>query len=713
MFMRKYIQFYSFILLGVAALIAHLLPFALYGSHPLGYDTGFYRRYLIEPFLSLPNNAVPGLGQGALIPRLLLDIGRLVHIPTDLLLYGSYLSFFFLLPVLIFLYVRQTHTTRSAYIAAILIIFSPVLYHAYWYMLWKNALALCLMIGAFIAIEKRATVPLIILETTLALSHQTSVIIYVATLGVLFCITDGRRIEFALHGIWVTFLFFIVNHSFVHTVSLSLPTAIFLDWRTYIQLSVPLLLILTYCWKAFLGRKVPRTLLAFGIVSFLFPILHLPFYERIFIFCDVALVLFATYSAEYLLAHIDLNSLSWRNSTPLIVLCLFAGLFFGTFWSQVKTLHPLISSDATRTLESINKNLPPDAYLLVSADEAPWFEGWTNAHIAAPGLLHDTHNQEQWEDFWNSTSTEVRTAFIRSFPTPLYVAMLDPSSTPLGSTGIPCLKEISPNLYRSECTLVTKSHSVLLGTHALPLNVRSAGVYDLQGSALWVWNEDVQWPIASVTKIMTAVIANESIPRDKKIEITTAAQKPLRENVAVPTFNIGDILNEHDLVKAMFTVSSNDAAEALAKNYGYDSFIKLMNDRARALGMSNTFFVDASGLSLQNVSTIDDLAKLVRFAWDRDPELFATSRAVTNTVTLYNSATTSSVSLSNINLFAGNKAFLGGKTGGLPEAGENLVSIFMTVSKREPVIVIVLGANDRYETTRSILNELYPNQIEW
>src|SRR4051812_33110018 len=93
-------------LIALMSLSVHLLPFYLWGPHPFGYDTGFYRRYLIEPFVSFPNAPVPGLGNDALVPRILFDALRFLHLPPDAILYGSYIFLFSLIPILVFLWVR-------------------------------------------------------------------------------------------------------------------------------------------------------------------------------------------------------------------------------------------------------------------------------------------------------------------------------------------------------------------------------------------------------------------------------------------------------------------------------------------------------------------------------------------------------------------------------------------------------------------------------
>jgi D-alanyl-D-alanine carboxypeptidase len=235
------------------------------------------------------------------------------------------------------------------------------------------------------------------------------------------------------------------------------------------------------------------------------------------------------------------------------------------------------------------------------------------------------------------------------------------------------------------------------------LDVNAAGVYDLNGAKIWDWNGDKRWPIASLTKLMTALVARDLIPANSQITVTAAAIQSLINNQTSPTFKVGDALTAGDMQKAMFIVSSNDAAESLANYYGYDKFIQAMNDKARELHMTDTVYVSASGLSVKNLSTITDLAKLVKFVWVNEPDLFALSRLTKSYVAVTNGGIKSRRYLININAFAGQSNFLGGKTGYLPQSDGNLISMF---DVKGPKLIIVLGAGDRFKETKKILDTL-------
>ena len=191
-FLRSHARVVAALSLGFLSMLLHIIPF-LHNANPLGYDTGFYRRYLIQPFVSFPNAEVPGLGGDALLPRLVFDSLRFLHLPPDIILYGSYISLFAILPILLFFWLKPRLGGRGAFIAAIFLILSPVQYVGFWYMLWKNAFALALVILTFICFERRWIIPLLALDLGIALSHKTTAVIYILTLAALFLFSAARR----------------------------------------------------------------------------------------------------------------------------------------------------------------------------------------------------------------------------------------------------------------------------------------------------------------------------------------------------------------------------------------------------------------------------------------------------------------------------------------------------------------------------------------
>lgn len=266
---------------------------------------------------------------------------------------------------------------------------------------------------------------------------------------------------------------------------------------------------------------------------------------------------------------------------------------------------------------------------------------------------------------------------------------------------IPVIKETTPN----EASLLAESALAVKPPNGLTdsqISVSAAAAYLIDNEEpLYTFRSEKQWPIASVTKLMSSLIARRIM---SETEIVTMDEESAAAYGEAGDFKVGEKFTAEDLVQAMLVVSSNDAAEALANHYGQEKFIAEMNRLAAAIEMSNTVFADATGLSVRNISTANDLNKLVQFIWSEDPEIFATTRLPT--VNVIDISSSRSRKLNNINLFAGRSNFLGGKTGQIPDSEGNLVSIFNLPGKSRPVVIIVLGAKDRFAETEKILIKL-------
>ncbi|MBI2594909.1 MAG: D-alanyl-D-alanine carboxypeptidase, partial [Candidatus Colwellbacteria bacterium] len=217
---------------------------------------------------------------------------------------------------------------------------------------------------------------------------------------------------------------------------------------------------------------------------------------------------------------------------------------------------------------------------------------------------------------------------------------------------IPVVEETSPN----GASLLAQSAPAAgppNGSTESQINVSAAAAY-LMGNEepLYIYRGEKQWPIASVTKLMSSFIARRLMPGT---EVVTMDERAVAAYGEAGDFKVGERFTADDLIKAMLIVSSNDAAEALVGHYGQEKFIAEMNRLAAAAGMSNTVFADATGLSARNISTANDLNRLVQFIWSEDPKIFAITRL--STVNIVDIEDGRSRKLVNINLFAGRSNF--------------------------------------------------------
>lgn len=228
-------------------------------------------------------------------------------------------------------------------------------------------------------------------------------------------------------------------------------------------------------------------------------------------------------------------------------------------------------------------------------------------------------------------------------------------------------------------------------------------VQEIDGEkAIAGYQEDYRWPIASITKLMTAVVALEKIGTDTGVIVSQAAVETEGD---AGGFTAGEEFTVYDLVAAMMTVSSNDAAAAVADYVGTPRFFDLMQEKAAQLGMTETSFIDATGLSYLNQSTARDVARLVAYIHEAYPEILELSTHPTNQITELASGVKRS--LKNINAFAGSTGFKGGKTGFTEESKGNLVSLFAYDDKL--YTLVVFGTADRFAETRKLLSWVKEN----
>ncbi|MFZ6875448.1 D-alanyl-D-alanine endopeptidase [Undibacterium sp. Di27W] len=152
-----------------------------------------------------------------------------------------------------------------------------------------------------------------------------------------------------------------------------------------------------------------------------------------------------------------------------------------------------------------------------------------------------------------------------------------------------------------------------------PLELKSnvAYVVDQDSSkVLFEKNSDVSLPIASITKLMTSLVVVEAHQdMDEQIEVTN--EDIDKEKNTSSRLKIGSRLSRSDMLHIALMSSENRAASALGRNYpgGLPAFVAAMNVKAKQLGMSETHYVDSSGLSSQNRASARDLVKLVNAAY--------------------------------------------------------------------------------------------------
>ncbi len=219
------------------------------------------------------------------------------------------------------------------------------------------------------------------------------------------------------------------------------------------------------------------------------------------------------------------------------------------------------------------------------------------------------------------------------------------------------------------------------------------------------FNSTKVFPIASLSKLFTSIVATHLIDKEKQITITQQMLDTIGD--------AGHLVKDEkftalELLYPLLLESSNDAAEALAQSSGYEKFIKAMNSLALEMSMSKTSFKDASGLNPANVSNAKDLFSLAKYIYKNEKAILDITDQ--KEMTLATTTEHGSYKFVTINPFVDYPPFIGGKTGRTQEARESMISLFNvagTASTTYPIAVILLRSDlgEREMDTERILEK--------
>lgn len=237
-----------------------------------------------------------------------------------------------------------------------------------------------------------------------------------------------------------------------------------------------------------------------------------------------------------------------------------------------------------------------------------------------------------------------------------------------------------------------------ISVYAISDTAKSTIVMDMNsGRVLYEKNADEQRLIASITKIMTAVLAIENMPLDTEITVGEEVLTMYGSNIYI---ELGEKITLRDLLYGLMLRSGNDAAIVIANNVASseEEFVKMMNDKAKKIGMTNTIYKNPHGLDedTKNYSTARDMAKLSSYAMKLEDY-----REISSTKKWSTKSDKKSYLWNNRNKLLYSYSYAtGGKTGYTPSAGRTLVT---TASKDNlNLTVVTLSDANEYITHESL-----------
>ena len=242
------------------------------------------------------------------------------------------------------------------------------------------------------------------------------------------------------------------------------------------------------------------------------------------------------------------------------------------------------------------------------------------------------------------------------------------------------------------------------GREVPDVRAEAAIIYDpTTGEVLWEDHAQDQRSMASITKVMTALVFLES---GAPMTTPVTVQRSDVSRASTTYLRTGFKLTADDLLNLLLVGSDNAAARALARisPYGSEGFIAKMNEKASELGLFNTRYADPSGLLAENVSSAYDLARLIAHA-AADERVGGIMRQTSYTT--HSGKTAITARSTNQIVRSGDIDVVGGKTGFISRSGYCLATLLRLPQTGQQVAVVVLGAKSnasRFWETRHLFN---------
>lgn len=234
-----------------------------------------------------------------------------------------------------------------------------------------------------------------------------------------------------------------------------------------------------------------------------------------------------------------------------------------------------------------------------------------------------------------------------------------------------------------------------------PVKAEAYLVGDITTGKIYIEKNSTKvYPFASMSKLVTALVAEDTYKATDELTITEA-------NTQVPkdasTLTAGEILTVKELLYPMLLNSSNVAAEVIASSTDRGKFLELMSSYSWEIGMSQAYFADPTGLSSNNMGTARGFFAMAQYLYSKRPEILAITRTPQLSI-----ATTSAHNahvFTNIHPFVKDPRFLGGKTGHTDAALDTMLTI-MNINNHPTAFIVLRSPYNREADTKTLINQV-------
>ncbi len=229
-------------------------------------------------------------------------------------------------------------------------------------------------------------------------------------------------------------------------------------------------------------------------------------------------------------------------------------------------------------------------------------------------------------------------------------------------------------------------------------------------------NKDMRMPIASISKLMTALVASGQYRPE---EVIVFSENTLNGKGLSGVYHTGDSFYFSDILQTLLVGSHNEVASLLAEKVGTAKFVSIMNQKTRKLGLEETFFVNVTGLDTAtssdkiNSSTASDVAELVRYLEESRPDILSVTGQKQFELFDVNKKFVAKIINTNSLVREDDLPFhiIGGKTGETPRAKQSLVTVVIAPCGGR-IIGVVLGSQDRFGDMKMLFRQVEDSR-EW
>jgi hypothetical protein len=428
----------------VVLIIARLLLLIKSPLSTFGYDYGFYLHAAKHPVAFSLDALLTVLWGGYNNP--VFSLAHALHIPPDIALNELYFFFIILMGWSLYYFGRQ-FSKNFGILGVLIYAFSIPQIEAYTMFLWKNIAALPFFILGFAFLLQKRWTAFIASSAAILLLHRTTGIVYLLTISLYFCwqLIKSKKYNHLIllliaYCLLLTAGYYLFNlksviFNLLHHGNFYVRTGLFLEEQNLFYIFWPLLALGISGLILYIKNKESSLLNIFFAVCAIWFIFKLPFYRRILLYIDLALIFYAAYF---------LSSINYTKKLKIALVVILIFLGYRAINHTLTTL-PLITPGQVQEIRNF-KN-PGSFILAVSANDASWLIGYTeNARLGAPGLFEDPHTYEDWQEFWQGRN---QISFISKYPRPLYFYQ---RTYRLEGPITKCFRQVSPNFFQYDFT---------------------------------------------------------------------------------------------------------------------------------------------------------------------------------------------------------------------------------------------------------------------